>query len=143
MFITLLAVTFLVSLLVTTIVAVLFNKPIGTILSRIFKDDISAAWHRYVTFAVYVVGISGGVRIWELERYILPHGKDTPQLVLNNDRWVLELYRTVISTLQSTAWLLLAFFAVALVAYGLVRLTGKKERKEESEPSPANSTESS
>jgi len=35
-------------------------------LQRIFVADIAAAWNRYMSFAIYVVGISGGVRIWEL-----------------------------------------------------------------------------
>ena len=126
MFITLLLVTFVIALVVTFIVARVFNRSITGILRRIFADDISAAWHRYVTFAIYVVGISGGVRIWELEKYISPHGKDVPQLVLTQDRWVLEVYRTIIETLQSTAWLLLAFFAVSLVAYGISRASSKR-----------------
>jgi hypothetical protein len=41
--------------------------------------------------------------------------------VLNSDRWLLELYRTVIATLQSTAWMLLVVFAVALIAVVIVR----------------------
>jgi hypothetical protein len=69
-----------------------------------------------------VVGISGGVRIWELEKYITPRGKDDPPIILNGDRWVLEVYRTVIETLQSVAWMLLVFFVVALVAFVIVRV---------------------
>ena len=41
--------------------------------------------------------------------------------VLNADRWVLEVYRTIISTLQSTACMLLAFFIFGLIAYVVVR----------------------
>ena len=41
--------------------------------------------------------------------------------MLNADRWLLELYRTVIATLQSTAWMLLVVFAVALIAVVIVR----------------------
>ncbi len=125
MFITLLAVTFFIALIVTFIVARVFQRSIASILERIFGDQISAAWQRYIMFAIYVVGISGGVRIWELEKYISPRGIGEPQLVLNRDRWVLEVYRTIIETLQSTAWLLLIFFLVALVAYGIVRLLSK------------------
>jgi hypothetical protein len=126
MFITLLAVTFGIAVLVTFIVAKVFRHSITGILQRIFIQEISAAWHRYMTFAIYVVGISGGVRIFELEKYITPHAKDQPELVLNRDRWVLEVYRTIIETLQSTAWLLLAFFVISIVAYGIVR-AAKKE----------------
>jgi hypothetical protein len=120
-FITLLIVTFAIALLVTFIVAKVFDSSVSRILQRIFSEDISAAWKRYMSFAIYVVGISGGVRIWELEKYISPRGKDQPALILNADRWVLEVYRTVIATLQSTAWLFLVFFAVALLAYAIVR----------------------
>lgn len=123
MFITLLVVTFAIALIVTHIVAITFSKSIVKILERIFSDPIAAAWQRYVTFAIYVVGIPGGVRIWELEKYISPRGKDEPALALNMERWVLEVYRTVIETLQSTAWLLLIFFGIALFAYIIVRVS--------------------
>ena len=122
MFITLLIVTFAIASLVTLVVAIAFSKSIAKILERIFAEPMAVAWQRYVTFAIYVVGIPGGVRIWELEKYISPRSKDEPALTLNMDRWVLEVYRTVIETLQSTAWLLLVFFGVALFAYVLVRL---------------------
>ena len=125
MFITLLAVTFLIALTVTFVVARVFQRPIGAILERIFADKISSAWQRYVTFAIYVVGISGGVRIWDLEKYISPHGPGEAQLMLNRDRWVLEVYRTIVETLQSTGWLLLAFFLITLVAYMIVRIVEK------------------
>ena len=121
MFLTLLAVTFAVAALCSTAVARLFDRPIGAILSRIVVDELSSAWHRYITFALYVVGISGGVRIWDLEKYITPHSKDVAVPVLNSERWVLEVYRTVIETLQSVAWLLLVVFLVALIAYVVVR----------------------
>lgn len=48
--------------------------------------------------------------------------KDKTQIIaLTSERWVLEVYRTVIQTLQGIAWMLLAFFAVALLAYVIVR----------------------
>jgi len=137
MFITLLAVTFLIALIVTFIVARIFQGAIGGILERIFADKISAAWQRYVTFAIYVVGISGGVRIWDLEKYISPHGPNEPQLVLNRDRWVLEVYRTIIETLQSTAWLLLVFFLITLVAYMILRIVAKATGQSEQSSSAA------
>jgi len=131
MFLTLLAITFAIAVLCSAAVARLFDKPIGTILSRIVADELSSAWHRYIQFALYVVGISGGVRIWDLEKYITPHAKDVAVPVLNSDRWVLEVYRTVIETLQSVAWTLLVFFLFALVAYVVVRGFELRRRKEE------------
>ncbi|MBI4446050.1 MAG: hypothetical protein HY645_09070 [Acidobacteria bacterium] len=125
MFLSLLAVTFLVALLVSFVVSRLFLNATGTILQRILSDPIYMAWVRYLMFAIYVVGISSGVRIWELERYINPtlSGERTrPLLVLNADRWVLELYRTTIGALQGIAWLLLVFFILALIGFVVVRL---------------------
>jgi hypothetical protein len=120
-FLTLLLVTFLIALLVSFLVSRLFERPIRQILARLVPEDLTGAWHRYLTFAIYVVGISGGVRIWSLEQYILPRGRDEPALVLTSDRWTFEVFRTVIGTLQSLAWLLLVFFVFALVAYVVVR----------------------
>ena len=61
------------------------------------------------------------MRIWELEKYITPRAADDPAVVLNLDRWVLEVYRTVIGTLQSAARMLLVVFLVALIAFVIVR----------------------
>jgi peptidoglycan/LPS O-acetylase OafA/YrhL len=122
MFLTLLLVTFLVSILACFIVVRIFDKPIQGILNRIVADDISNAWLKYVKFAIYVVGISGGVRIWSLERYVNPNSPDEKPLVLNWERWTLDIYSTIIQTLQSIAWMLLVFFTVALIAYVLVRI---------------------
>lgn len=135
MFFTLLAVTFLVALGVSALAARAFDRSIGTILSRIIADDISGGWQRFVRFAILVVGISGGVRIYDLERYIAPErpalapGEAIPPeaawrpepLDLTPERWTLEVYRTVIGSLQSIAWTLLVFFVVALIAYVVVR----------------------
>lgn len=121
MFVTLLIVTFLIALAVSFIVARIFDRPLRQILGRLIAEELSVAWHRYIVFAVYVVGVSGGVRIWNLEQYILPRPNDQPPLVLDANRWTLEVYRTVIGTLQSIAWLLLVFFVFALLAYVIMR----------------------
>ena len=121
MFLTLLFVTFVIAALVSFIVARLFDRPLRQILGRLVAEDLSAAWHRYIVFAIYVVGISGGVRVWSLEQYILPRDRNSPALELTPERWTLEVYRTVIGTLQSVAWMLLVFFVFALIAYVVVR----------------------
>ena len=122
MFITLLVVTFGIAFMVCFIVIKLFDVPLKSILDRLIAEEISNAWLRYLKFAIYVVGISKGVRIWQLEKYITPPAyKDAKIIVLNFDRWVLEVYRTIIGTLQGIAWLLLVFFVFALIAYVIVR----------------------
>jgi hypothetical protein len=129
MFITLLAVTFGVAVVVCALVARFFARSIDGILARIIADEVSSAWATYLRFAIFVVGISSGVRVWELERYITPMRPDVPEaLALTTERWVLELYRTVIGTLQGIAWLLLVFFVFALVAYVIIRLGEARSR---------------
>ena len=121
MFFTLLLVTFGLSVTVSFGVVQLFKKPIDEIFHRIIKDPNSVAWQKYITFATYVVGISGGVRIYQLERYISARHKDTDILELTIERWTIEVYRTIIETLQSIAWMYLVIFIFALIAYVIVR----------------------
>lgn len=124
MFLTLLLATLAIAAIVSFLVVRLFASPIEGILKRIIADDISQAWLKYLKFAIYVVGISKGVRVWELERYISPGRYDEKAqiLELTTDRWVLEVYRTIIETLQGIAWMLLVFFVFALIAYVIVRV---------------------
>src|SRR2546425_11712734 len=130
MFLALLIVTFIVATVVSIIVAKAFTKPVDQILKRIIADEISAAWRRYLMFALYVVGISSGVRIWDLEKYITkPPIKDAEVIQLTGDRWVLEVYRTIIETLQGLAWVLLVFFVVALLAFVVVRIFEMRKQK--------------
>ena len=123
MFLTLLLVTFLISVSVSFLVVRLFTRPIGKILERIIADEISDAWVKYITFGLYVVGISSGVRINQLERYITrPPVEDAEVVTLTFERGVLEVYGTVISSLQGLAGALLVFFIVALIAFVIVRI---------------------
>jgi hypothetical protein len=123
MFITLLVVTFVISLAVALLVIAIFSKPLDTILHRIIADEISRAWVKYLKFAILVVGVSSGVRIWALEKYITPStAKDAVIIELTRDRWVLEIYRTVLDSLQGIAWMLLIFFIFAMLAFVLVRI---------------------
>jgi ABC-type transport system involved in multi-copper enzyme maturation permease subunit len=135
MFITLLIVTFGIAFAVSSIVVLVFAKPIDKILVRIISDEISRAWSKYLKFAIYVTGISSGVRIWDLEKYITePRYEGSKIIELNPERWVLEVYRTIISTLQGAAWMLLVFFVFALVAYVIVRAFELKRKSREPQP---------
>ena len=130
MFITLLIVTYVIAFVVSSIVVLIFGRPVNNILSRIIADKISSAWSRYLKFAIYITGISSGVRIWDLEKYITKPRYEGSEIVqLNAERWVLEVYRTVIGTLQGVAWMLLVFFVFALIAYVIVRAFELKKSK--------------
>ena len=121
MFLTLLVVTFVIALGVSAIVIHMFNASILKILQRIVADELANAWHQYIKFAAYVVGVSGGVRIYQLEQYINALHKDVEVLALTTHPWTLEIYRTVIGTPQSLAWMLLLVFSFALIAFVIVR----------------------
>ncbi len=128
MFITLLLVDLIIATLVCFIVATIFQKHIKAIYQRLISEDISLAWSKYIIFTINVVGISGGVHIHNLERYVNPTRADVIPPELTSERWVLEIYRCVINTLSSDAWLLLTFFIVVLFAY--VIMTGFEMRSQ-------------
>jgi hypothetical protein len=120
MIIGLLIITFLIAAATSTIVACLFSKPVKKVLSRLVSEELAPIWQRYILFAIYVVGISGGVRIWDFEKYITPD-KEGKLIILNSDRWVLEIYKAVSGALGGVAWMLLVFFLFTLVAYVILR----------------------
>ena len=121
MFFSLLLVTLFTALAVAFLAVRFFDAPIAAILKRIVTEELGTAWHRYIKFATVVVGVSRGVRIYDLERYVTPRLEGRPPLDLSSERWSLEVYRTVISTLQGIAWMLLVVFLVALLAFVIVR----------------------
>ena len=128
MFLSLLGITFIVSVVVCYVVSKLFTKPIDGILEKIVAKDIAYAWQKYLKFAIYVVGVSGGVRIHYLENFLREPTEHFTPPVLNSDRWVLEIYRTIIESMQSIAWMLLVFFVFALIAYVIVRAFESKAK---------------
>jgi hypothetical protein len=132
MFITLLVVTFAIALGVAFIIDSLFKQSLNSILKRIITDDIYTAWAQYVRFALYVVGISSGVRLWDLERYLASPNTQTyspPAPELTSERWILEVYRTIIETLKGIALMLLLFFIFALIAFVIVRIAESRAKK--------------
>jgi len=122
MFVLLLLVTFAIASAACVVVTRIFDRPLAGIIARLIPDELAVAWQRYIVFGLYLVGINGGVRIWEFEKYVLPpYAGVREPLVLTPDRWALEVYRTLMGTLQSVALVLLALFVIALVAYFVIR----------------------
>lgn len=133
MFYYLMICTFLLALIVSFVVIKVFSSAINQILARIIHDPIHAAWAKYTKFAGMVVGTSSGIRIYDMEKYITPlsYSDNDKKVVieLTQERWVLEIYRTIIETLQGLAWMMLLFFMVALIAYVVVRWSEIKYQK--------------
>ncbi|HAY37754.1 MAG: hypothetical protein P8H65_06740 [Rhodothermales bacterium] len=121
MFISLLGATFVLAVVVSFIIAKVFQKPVQQILDRILADEISYAWTKYLSFAIYVVGVSGGVRVWDLEKYLRPQGDSEVVAELTTEAWVLEIYGAIMGTMSAVAWMLLVFFVFTLIAFVIVR----------------------
>ena len=117
--------TFALALLVSFVVMRLFSGSINDILARIIHDPIHEAWAKYTKFAGMVVGTSSGIRIYDMEKYITPltYAENDKKIVieLTEERWVQEIYLTILESLQGLAWMMLVFFMVALIAYVIVR----------------------
>ncbi|MBM4423179.1 MAG: hypothetical protein FJ030_07275 [Chloroflexi bacterium] len=133
MIVVLLITTFIIAFAVASIVVFVFTKPVDSIMKRVAPADISQAWTRYLQFAIYVVGIGGGVRVWDLEKYMTAVEPYRAVVELTADRWMLEVYQTIIGTLQSTAMVLLVFFVFALIGVVIVRVFEARTAKPESQ----------
>lgn len=120
MFVTLLLVTFIISLVMSTIAAFLFARPITKILARLVGEELAPSWQRYILFALYIVGVAEGTRLWDMEKYITPNSEGVI-LQLSSDRWIIEIYKSIIGSLQGIAWMLLVFFIIALISYVIVK----------------------
>ncbi|MBO8140096.1 MAG: hypothetical protein J7J43_04650 [Thermosipho sp. (in: Bacteria)] len=126
---------FIVSIIVSFIIAKVFNLPIKKILERIINDPISDAWRKYLIFAIYITGISSGVRIWEIERYfglseyVDRTGTTIEKVVqLTSERWTLEILRTIIEALQGISIMLLVFFIFALIAFVITKSIESRQK---------------
>lgn len=134
MFYYLIITTFVLAVSVSLMVMWLFSNSINRILARIIHDPIHSAWAKYTKFAGMVVGTSSGIRIYDMEKYITPMtyaGENQKSIIidLTQQRWILEIYRTIIETLQGLAWMMLLFFMVSLIAYVIVRWSEIKYKK--------------
>ena len=125
MFFLLLFVTLGTSLATTGTVVRFFRQPIRQILERVVGPTLAPGWQRFLTFSLFVVGVSSGVQMWKLEQYLQPQMRapNEPAKVLPLDvaSLALEVYRAAIQAMQGMAWALLVFFVMALLAVAVIR----------------------
>lgn len=121
MFISLLLTLLVIALFLTSIVVAGFRRPIAGIFNRLIGESMSDAWVRFLTFALYVVGISSAVRSYRLDKFVAKQFKDAVLTELNLNTWILEIYESVRSVLGGLAWSLMSFFTIALIAFIIVR----------------------
>jgi len=124
MFILLLLINFVITLGICFLIITAFDKSISGIIKRIVPEEISTGWITYLKLTIYLVGISGGINIFKLESYLKNKSEYS-----SFESWVLEIYRTIMDTLGSIAWLLLVFFIIALIAYLVTRIFELKKQK--------------
>jgi hypothetical protein len=119
MFVLLFTISFLLAGGVAAGVARLSQDPIEVILHRFLAAHISVGLSKYLRFAIIVVGVASGTRVGALEEYIgaTSYNKAALSAALTQEVWVLELYRTVLATVEGIVWLLLvvAFFVILAV----------------------------
>jgi hypothetical protein len=131
MFIVLFLVTFLLAFGISSGVAWAGKEPIEGILHHFFSLNVTAAMSKYLRLAIVLIGISSGARIRILEEYIgaSPANKLQMTDALTQEFWVLELYRTSITTLEGILWLLLLFSLVVFVAYRIIHKSELKQQQ--------------
>lgn len=117
------------SVLITGLVVAGFRRPITGILNRLVGESMSTAWVNFLSFALYVVGISSAVRSYRLDKYVSKQHTEAVLTELNVNTWILEVYETVRSVLGGLAWSLMSFFTVALIAFIIVRAGELKREK--------------
>ena len=115
MFLTLLTATIIISLAVSWLVVRILSQPIGLILHRITSDETSRAWLKYITFAIYVAGVSNGAGVSEKDALGMEYGR------YRVEQLSLEIYGTIIGAFRGIFWFLAYFFIVAAAAFVIVR----------------------
>lgn len=125
MFIALFGASFLLALALSATIAWLSREAMDTVLRRFVVDPlVCSGFEKYIRFAIVVVGISSGTRAKALQEYISAAEWNKPalQAALTQEFWTLELYRTVLGTLEAVAGLLLLCIFLALIAPAVLRL---------------------
>jgi hypothetical protein len=125
MFIALFGASFVLALVLSATIAWLSREALDTILRRFVVDPVvRSGFEKYIRFAIVVVGISSGTRVKPLQEYISAAEWNKPalQAALTQEFWTLELYRTVMGTLEGVAGLLLLCIFLALMAPAVLRM---------------------
>jgi hypothetical protein len=126
---TLLVAEVVISLVISWCVVRILRQPTEQILHRITSDETSRAWLKYVKFAIYVAGVSGGVKIAEKDfekfmRMAEVNYSGSYALGYGYMVWLLtaEIWEAVVGALGGIFWFLAYFFIAAAIAFVIVRV---------------------
>lgn len=92
-------------------------RPLADLMANRLSPSAAILWSRTLKFAICVIGVSLGIRVWEIERFLLPDQEITANIV------VLEAYKTLLRTAQAN----LAMVVVIGLAIGVVVLMKPRE----------------
>ncbi|HJV05710.1 MAG TPA: hypothetical protein VJ642_00125 [Chromobacteriaceae bacterium] len=130
MFFALFGATVIVALATSLAAARFFDVAVNKILQKTLGPDLTEAWRKYIYFAIFVAGLSGGVRQWELEKYLPPApGKGSGAMELTGARWLLEIFNTLTEALRSIALIMLMFFLCAMMAYVIAQALARRQQQ--------------
>ncbi|MDE0301124.1 MAG: hypothetical protein OXN17_21045 [Candidatus Poribacteria bacterium] len=129
MFPALLIVPPIVAAIISFCVVKVFEKPIAAILSRIIKDEVSRFFIKYVKLATYLVGISRGIRIFQLYEDMRKLNADNQDFDWIDILWMSGIYGTIIGTLQAIVHIYLWLFLLLSLLYIMVKVLESLEAK--------------
>ena len=130
MFSAFLIVPLVVAAIVSFGVVKVFEKPITAIFGRIVKDEISRSFIKYVKLVTYLVGISRGVRIFQLYEDVRKLTTDNQDLDWSNILWMSGIYGTIVGTLQAIVHIYLWLFLLLSLLYLMVKTLELLEAKQ-------------
>lgn len=118
------------SLVISWYVVRALGQSIEKILNRITSDETSRAWSKCVKCAIFVAGVSGGIRVTEkdvqefgmrmMERSFAEFDSRLYMYMLSGLAW--KICEAVIGALRGIFWFLAWFFIAAAIAFVIVRV---------------------
>jgi len=108
---------------ISSLLAWLFKIPVESLLRYLAERDVAEAWTKYVFFLLFVVGVASGTRIRLLEEYLAAPvwNQNAIQGQMTQEFWVLEMYRTLIGSVEGIAWMLVLLTLIGVGAYFVMR----------------------
>jgi len=132
MFVILFLASFALALALSLFIAYISRDAIDSILRRFVGDDaVRAGFEKYIRFGIVVVGIMGGTRVRALQEYIAASSwnKTALEAALTQEVWVMEMYRTIIGTLEGLVLLLLICILLAFIVPAVNRMLKGEPQK--------------
>ncbi len=124
MFYLLLFSSLITGILVTFITIKIFRGTIKSLIQIIIELDIYEEWLKYITFVMYIIGVSSTFKINELAKYSDSYFQ---QNIFQVEKLVLNLVGTTINVLQSLAWILFLFYIALLVIIVIFKISANRK----------------